>query len=164
MDKRIRSRLTMDRRERPATQRWNGQNPCPGRRTSYSVTLRLIKHDIRRIVKHHFVSDCWIFPNFVPVIVLPILARRDISQLRSRSARYPTSIGRRTEMKLLEQVRAKMRLLHYSWDTEECYVRWIERYICFHKVGGSPHGRSSVGFGFATHANSRSQKIAGDST
>ena len=38
-------------------------------------------------------------------------------------------------MKLLEHVRAKMRLLHYSWDTEECYVRWIERYILFHKQG-----------------------------
>ena len=38
-------------------------------------------------------------------------------------------------MKLLEHVRAKMRLLHDSWDTEECYVRWIERYILFHKQG-----------------------------
>jgi integron integrase len=38
-------------------------------------------------------------------------------------------------MKLLDQVRAKLRLLHYSWDTEQSYVRWIERFIIFHKRG-----------------------------
>ncbi|MCZ2343814.1 MAG: integron integrase [Bacteroidales bacterium] len=37
-------------------------------------------------------------------------------------------------MKLLEQVRAKLRLLHYSLDTEESYTRWIERFILFHKT------------------------------
>jgi len=38
-------------------------------------------------------------------------------------------------MKLIEQVRAKMRFLHYAWDTEQCYVGWIERYIHFHRRG-----------------------------
>ncbi len=38
-------------------------------------------------------------------------------------------------MKLLEQVRQKLRLKHYSWATEKCYVAWIERYIFFHKQG-----------------------------
>ncbi len=38
-------------------------------------------------------------------------------------------------MKLMDQVRQKLRLLHYSWDTEQCYVRWIERYLIFHKHG-----------------------------
>lgn len=37
-------------------------------------------------------------------------------------------------MKLLDQVRAKLRLLHYSLDTEESYSRWIERFIIFHKT------------------------------
>ena len=38
-------------------------------------------------------------------------------------------------MKLMDQVRAKLRLLHYAWDTEKSYVRWIERYLVFHKRG-----------------------------
>ncbi len=38
-------------------------------------------------------------------------------------------------MKLLDQVRSKLRLLHYSLATEESYVRWIERYLRFHKLG-----------------------------
>lgn len=39
-------------------------------------------------------------------------------------------------MKLIDQVRAKLRFLHYSLDTEECYVRWIERFVIFHKHNG----------------------------
>lgn len=35
-------------------------------------------------------------------------------------------------MKLLGQVRAALRLRHYSRRTEEAYTRWIERYIRFH--------------------------------
>jgi integron integrase len=38
-------------------------------------------------------------------------------------------------MKLIEQIRAKLRLLHYALDTEECYVTWIDRYIRFHRCG-----------------------------
>ena len=38
-------------------------------------------------------------------------------------------------MKLMDQVRAKMQLLHYAWDTEQSYVAWIERFIVFHKRG-----------------------------
>jgi integron integrase len=34
--------------------------------------------------------------------------------------------------KLLDQVRTKMRLLHYAKRTEEAYVDWIRRYIVFH--------------------------------
>ena len=35
-------------------------------------------------------------------------------------------------MKLLDQVRQKLRLLHYAIRTEEAYVDWIRRYILFH--------------------------------
>ena len=35
-------------------------------------------------------------------------------------------------MKLLGQVRAALRLRHYSRRTEEAYTRWIERYVRFH--------------------------------
>ena len=34
--------------------------------------------------------------------------------------------------KLLDQVRAKIRLKHYSIRTEKAYVDWIKRYIFFH--------------------------------
>ena len=35
-------------------------------------------------------------------------------------------------MRLLDQVRDKLRKLHYSPRTEEAYVGWIKRYIWFH--------------------------------
>lgn len=35
--------------------------------------------------------------------------------------------------KLLDQVRDKIRLKHYSYRTEESYVSWIKRYILFHQ-------------------------------
>ena len=34
--------------------------------------------------------------------------------------------------KLLDQVREKCRLLHYSIRTEEAYVNWIRKFILFH--------------------------------
>ena len=40
--------------------------------------------------------------------------------------------------RLLDQVRAKVRALHYSRKTEESYVNWIKRYILFH---GKRHPR-----------------------
>jgi hypothetical protein len=38
-------------------------------------------------------------------------------------------------MKLMDQLRQKLRLLHYSDDTEKSYVRWVERFLIFHKRG-----------------------------
>ena len=37
-----------------------------------------------------------------------------------------------TKRKLLDQVRDKIRLKHYSIRTEETYISWIKRYIYFH--------------------------------
>jgi hypothetical protein len=34
--------------------------------------------------------------------------------------------------KLLDQVRAAIRLRHYSLRTEQAYVHWIKRFIFFH--------------------------------
>lgn len=34
--------------------------------------------------------------------------------------------------KLLDQVRAKIRLKHYSIRTEQAYVDWIRQFILFH--------------------------------
>jgi integron integrase len=38
-------------------------------------------------------------------------------------------------VKLLDQVRQALRVKHYSYRTEQCYLRWIEQYIRFHKQG-----------------------------
>lgn len=34
--------------------------------------------------------------------------------------------------RLLDQVRQKLRTLHYSYRTEQQYVHWIRRFILFH--------------------------------
>jgi len=34
--------------------------------------------------------------------------------------------------KLLDRVRAAVRLRHYSLRTEDCYVQWVKRFILFH--------------------------------
>ncbi len=34
--------------------------------------------------------------------------------------------------KLLDQVRERIRLKHYSLRTEQAYVPWVKRYIIFH--------------------------------
>jgi integron integrase len=47
--------------------------------------------------------------------------------------------------RLLDQVRAVMRLNHYAYRTEETYVHWIKRYILFHnKRHPKEMGRSEV--------------------
>ena len=40
--------------------------------------------------------------------------------------------------KLLDQVRDKLRVKHYSIRTEQTYVDWIKRYIFFHGKRLSP--------------------------
>ncbi len=35
--------------------------------------------------------------------------------------------------KLMDQIKATMRIKHYSLKTEKSYVQWIRRYIFFHK-------------------------------
>lgn len=36
--------------------------------------------------------------------------------------------------KLLDRVRALMRMRHYSYQTEQTYLKWIRRYIGFHNI------------------------------
>lgn len=43
------------------------------------------------------------------------------------------------QTKLLDQVRIKLRLLHYSIRTEEAYTQWIRRYINFHNQKHPKH-------------------------
>ena len=35
--------------------------------------------------------------------------------------------------KLLDQMRDKLRVLHYAWETEKSYLAWVERFLRFHK-------------------------------
>jgi integron integrase len=35
--------------------------------------------------------------------------------------------------KLLDQVRNKLRVLHYAWRTEQSYLMWIERFLRYHR-------------------------------
>ena len=38
-----------------------------------------------------------------------------------------------TPPRLLDQVRERLRLKHYSIRTEQAYVDWIKRFILFHR-------------------------------
>jgi integron integrase len=54
-------------------------------------------------------------------------------------------------MKLLDQVRQKCRLLHYSLHTERTYISWIKRYVIFHqKKHPSEMGQAEIS-AFLTH-------------
>lgn len=46
------------------------------------------------------------------------------------TGKYDTT--RQRQPKLLDQVREKIRLKHYSIRTEDSYVSWIRRFILFH--------------------------------
>lgn len=53
--------------------------------------------------------------------------------------------------RLLEQVRAVIRLKHYSIRTEEAYAHWIKEYILFHRKRhplelGPEHGSRFLSF------------------
>ena len=45
----------------------------------------------------------------------------------------PTTATVSSSLKLLDQLAAKTRLLHYSERTEEAYVDWAKRFILFHQ-------------------------------
>lgn len=60
-----------------------------------------------------------------------------------------------TAPKLLDLVREKLRLLHYSIRTEDQYVQWIKRFILFH---GKRHPREMEGIHVFLFGNSVSMK------
>lgn len=76
-------------------------------------------------------------------------------------------MNNRTENKprLLDQVRDKLRLKHYSYRTEQSYIAWMKRFIFFHnKQHLDAMGKTNSGFSDAlagcTHRFG-SAKIAG---
>ena len=42
--------------------------------------------------------------------------------------------GQDQKPELLDEVRRKMRLHHYSIPTERSYIDWIKRYVGFHRM------------------------------
>jgi hypothetical protein len=44
--------------------------------------------------------------------------------------------------RLLDQVRERLRVKHYSMRTEDCYLHWIRRFVFFH---GTKHPRDMGG-------------------
>jgi len=65
------------------------------------------------------------------VVELPALGRESAAAETSWATAAPAS-GGPGGPRLLDQVRARLRLGHYSMRTEECYVTWMCRYIRFH--------------------------------
>jgi integron integrase len=60
-----------------------------------------------------------------------ITPRRSDCQRKGKMTHPRATDGPRPP-RLLDQVRAKLRLLHYAIRTEEAYVDWIRRFILFH--------------------------------
>ena len=46
----------------------------------------------------------------------------------------PSSDSTSRSPKLLDQLRDRIRVKHYSIRTEQAYVRWVKRYILFHEM------------------------------
>ena len=63
----------------------------------------------------------------------------------------PTTVTAPKPPKLLDQVRAAIRLRHYSRRTEEAYTHWIVRYIRFHNPSLAPLGERGRGEGVLRH-------------
>jgi len=53
-------------------------------------------------------------------------------------ALIPTRSPARPEPKLLDQIRGRLRVKHYSIRTEQSYVDWVRRFVLFH---GKRHPR-----------------------
>jgi len=51
---------------------------------------------------------------------------------READGQAPSTVVAPKPPRLLDQVRTKLRVLHYSKRTEEAYVNWITRFILFH--------------------------------
>ncbi len=71
---------------------------------------------------------------------------------RPKPARQPLSALK--SLRLLDQVRERIRLLHYSLRTEEAYVHWVRAFVRFHGVRhpaqmGGPEVEASVFSGLA---------------
>ena len=58
--------------------------------------------------------------------------RAALTRIARRSAHIAIFSPEDYSMKLLDQVREVLRLKHYSYRTEQCYIAWIVRFIRHH--------------------------------
>lgn len=56
-----------------------------------------------------------------------------------------------TQPKLLDQLRAQLRLKHYSYRTEQTYVLWVKQFIWFHDCKHPLHMGKAEIEAFLTH-------------
>ena len=49
--------------------------------------------------------------------------------------------------KLLDRVRLKLRMLHYAWKTEKCYVAWVEKFLRWQRERSGGEWRHSTELG-----------------
>jgi hypothetical protein len=61
---------------------------------------------------------------------------------------------------LLEQVRTRLRVKHYSYRTEEQYVGWIRRFVLFHGKRHPPQMGAAEVEAFLSHLAVRGQVAA----
>ncbi len=62
-------------------------------------------------------------------------------------------------VKVLDQLRERIRYLHYSLPTEQAYVHWVRAFIRFHGVRHPATLGSSEVEGFLFLAGERAQKF-----
>ncbi|MCH7805124.1 MAG: phage integrase N-terminal SAM-like domain-containing protein [Acidobacteria bacterium] len=55
------------------------------------------------------------------------------------------------QLKLLDRLRQALRSRHYSKRTENTYVMWVKRFICFHNVRHPAEMAESEINAFLTH-------------
>lgn len=73
----------------------------------------------------------WIYAHCRAVQERPTWQRVLILSFLSGSRSMTTAVHR--SPKLLNQMRNKMRVMHYAWKTEQAYVMWIEVFLRFHR-------------------------------
>ncbi|MBI3798520.1 MAG: integron integrase [Deltaproteobacteria bacterium] len=73
-----------------------------------------------------------VHPRFVPVRTSPKNESVSLPHQPLPQAAATVSAPQERAPKLLDQVRAAIRVRHYSLRTEETYVHWVRRFILFH--------------------------------
>lgn len=85
-------------------------------------------------------------------VVPAVAASRKYLRPRPNQALPPLRATR-----VLDQLRARLRLMHYSLRTEETYVYWVEAFIRFHRlrhpaeIGGPDGGHPTQRAASAPH-------------
>lgn len=85
---------------------------------------------------------------------------RDGMALAGESGMSDSTTANSARPRLLDQVRAAIRLRHYSRRTEESYVGWIRRYIVFHRKRHPLEMGPPEVAGFLTHLAEGAQVAA----